>query len=179
MPSEELVTIAIYSNPIEARLAKARLEESGVTVSLTGEEIALTQWSLTQANGAIRVQVAARDAVRADEILSDPAYDDSYEGLSEVAGDATSPEPDEVQQYGSPNQREELANRAYRAAMLGIPYIFLQPYATWLLWHASSNSDLPLRAEYARRLEIAQWINFVMGLLVVCWIVVTFGSIGR
>jgi len=68
----ELVTIARYSMPYEAHLAKARLEAEGIPVFIADEHLLSINWLYTPAVGGIKVQVpedwveAARDILTTD-----------------------------------------------------------------------------------------------------------------
>lgn len=68
----ELVTVARYSMPYEAHLAKARLEAEGIPVFIADEHLLSINWLYTPAVGGIKVQVpedwvdAARDILTTD-----------------------------------------------------------------------------------------------------------------
>ena len=67
--SEDLVTIAHYNNAQEASLAKAALEDDGVTSYLSGTESSNMLWLVGSALGGVKLQVTTRDAERATAIL--------------------------------------------------------------------------------------------------------------
>lgn len=66
---ETVVTIERYTDMLEAELAKGRLEASGITCFLSGENA-----GLLYGNGldAVQLQVAAADEEDARAILNDP-----------------------------------------------------------------------------------------------------------
>ncbi|TCK75460.1 DUF2007 domain-containing protein [Acidipila rosea] len=68
---EEVVTVASYTEPLEAEMAKLRLESAGINVFLAGENARIMEPGL----GPLRLQVAAADEVDARSILSDPGAD--------------------------------------------------------------------------------------------------------
>jgi hypothetical protein len=76
---DKLITIAEFQNDLEAQMAKSALEENGISAIIVGGNIK----DLLPADGMLNVQlqVFARDAERAGEILS------SQEGQVEHQGD--------------------------------------------------------------------------------------------
>jgi hypothetical protein len=66
---DELVTVATYPDVAEAQLAKERLELEGVRAFVIDAQTAGVMPFLASATGGVRVQVDARDATRAREIL--------------------------------------------------------------------------------------------------------------
>ena len=67
MPSP--VIIGAYSNPLEAHLAKGRLEAEGIPASLAHEHHVWANWVYSQAPGGVKVQVPAEYAERAARVL--------------------------------------------------------------------------------------------------------------
>lgn len=65
----KLVTVGTFTGPIEAHLAKGRLEVEGLPAFVVHEHHIWANWSYSQALGGIKVQVIAEDAVRAAMIL--------------------------------------------------------------------------------------------------------------
>jgi hypothetical protein len=65
---EEIVTVARFTEPLEADMARLRLQSAGIEVFLTGENARILEPGL----GDLRLQVAAEDAVDARAILADP-----------------------------------------------------------------------------------------------------------
>ena len=70
----ELVTVGIYSHAYEADLAKSRLESEGIMAFAANEFFVDRLYS--SAIGAVKLQVRAPDAERAQEILSIDESDD-------------------------------------------------------------------------------------------------------
>ena len=64
---EQVVTVASFSEPIEAEMAKGRLESAGIVVFLSGENARIMEPGL----GPLRLQVEAKDEVDARAILND------------------------------------------------------------------------------------------------------------
>jgi hypothetical protein len=69
--ASQLVTIATYSTPEMAHLAKNQLEDAKITTHLADEMVVGTDWELgNTAVGGIKLQVAAHDEDRARKILA-------------------------------------------------------------------------------------------------------------
>ena len=64
---EEIVTVASFTEPLEAEMARSRLESAGVEVFLSGENARIMEPGL----GPLRLQVAAKDAEDARALLAD------------------------------------------------------------------------------------------------------------
>jgi hypothetical protein len=69
------VTIATYSQPLEARVALTRLEDSGIEAFLADENLVTINWMWSNAVGGIKLQVDVEDANRASEALALNAAD--------------------------------------------------------------------------------------------------------
>lgn len=65
--AEELVTVGTFLEPIEAEMAKGRVESAGIVVFLSGENARIMEPGL----GPLRLQVAPEDAEDARAILAD------------------------------------------------------------------------------------------------------------
>jgi hypothetical protein len=68
-----LVTIATFSFPHEAHIAKATLEASGIPAFLADEHTINMQWLYSNAMGGVRLQVPQEFAAQAQEVLNEPA----------------------------------------------------------------------------------------------------------
>ncbi len=64
---EELVTVGRFPEPIEAEMARGRLESAGIEVLMSGENAAILEPGL----GPLRLQVAPADEEDARAILAD------------------------------------------------------------------------------------------------------------
>ena len=64
-----LVTIAVYSHPYEADLAKARVEAEGIPAFVADEFMVNLNWLYSNAIGGIRLQVPESDVELAREVL--------------------------------------------------------------------------------------------------------------
>ncbi len=64
---EEVVTVAEFTEPLEAEMARGRLQSAGIEVFLSGENARILEPGL----GPLHMQVAARDEADARAILAD------------------------------------------------------------------------------------------------------------
>ena len=64
---EQVVTVASYSEPLEADMARLRLQSAGIEVYLAGENARILEPGLAP----LRLQVAAEDAEDARAVLAD------------------------------------------------------------------------------------------------------------
>ncbi|WP_445354897.1 DUF2007 domain-containing protein [Microbulbifer sp. EKSA008] len=65
-----LVTVARFSFPYEAQIAKARLESEGIHAFIADEHTVNMQWLYSNAMGGVRLQVSENDLDEANEILN-------------------------------------------------------------------------------------------------------------
>jgi tetratricopeptide (TPR) repeat protein len=128
--SERLLTVATFANPVEAHLAKNRLESAGIKAFLEGQETVGMAWHLTNAFGGIKLQVPEADAIDATAILQDNAGD---ELPADDAEEDLSPAIAEDRAESAPTNREQNADRALRGSILGLLLPPVQFYVTWLL----------------------------------------------
>lgn len=76
-----LITITSFANPVDANLAKTRLEAEGIDCVVTNEHIASMNWIWPLAIGGVGLQVRESDAERAAEILEgDASGEDEMDG---------------------------------------------------------------------------------------------------
>ncbi len=64
---EEVVTVGDFTEPLEAEMARGRLQSAGIEVFLAGENARILEPGLA----SLRLQVAAKDAADARAILAD------------------------------------------------------------------------------------------------------------
>lgn len=62
-------TVAHYTDPIEAHLARGRLLSEGIEAHLGDEHLAFANWEWRLAVGGVKLRVADRDADRARAVL--------------------------------------------------------------------------------------------------------------
>lgn len=66
-----MVTVASFSKPEEAHLARMRLEASGIPAFIRDENMVQTNWLYSNAIGGVRLQVAEEDLAEAQSLLSE------------------------------------------------------------------------------------------------------------
>lgn len=173
-PHDRLLVIATFASSSEAHVAKGRLAAEGIRGALDTEALLNMDWFLTNAVGGVKLLVFEKDAERAAAIL-DEADRRRFEGEEQVEeGEAEShrsriqsrkshQEAASADEYyddeDEPTRREEEADRAYRAAGLGLVFIPLQFYVVWLLWKIVL-SDERLARRQRRRALVAAAISF-------------------
>ncbi|MFO1518965.1 MAG: DUF2007 domain-containing protein [bacterium] len=68
--SAPFVTIATFSRPFEAYLAKGKLESEGIEVFIADENIVGINWLLSNLVGGVKIQVREEEREKAVEILN-------------------------------------------------------------------------------------------------------------
>lgn len=121
MTNSRLITIASYSLPHEAHIARAHLEAEGIPVNVADEHTITMQWLYSNALGGIKLQVPPECEERAKEILAQ----DFSELLDEEFG------KDEVHcsQCGSTNVKPYTKGKKPAFVvflLLGFPLFFYQ-----------------------------------------------------
>lgn len=64
------ITIATYDNPVEANIARGKLENENIPCYLTDENTVSTNWLWNNAIGGIKLMVDEKNSIIAREILS-------------------------------------------------------------------------------------------------------------
>jgi len=84
---QKLITIANFTLPVEANLAKAKLKSEGIQSFILDEHTVGMDFAYSRALGGVKLQVRTADARRATEILaqgarpksgSDEKYDNKF-----------------------------------------------------------------------------------------------------
>jgi hypothetical protein len=101
-------TVAHYTDPIEAHLARGRLQSEGIHAHLGDEHLAMANWEWRLAVGGVKLRVADRDAERARTVLR--AMD-----AGEYALDADS---DDARALQAPDRESWSSRLAWAALML-------------------------------------------------------------
>jgi hypothetical protein len=146
---EPVTTVATFSTPVEAELARNRLEEKGIAASVADAETAGMLFALGGALGGVKVQVAESDAARARAVLASRegrsalSDNDDY-GLEErvKAGRRArlrhSPVKADEEDEDEPveSDADAIAARAWRSAVIGLLMLppLLHFYSAWLLF---------------------------------------------
>lgn len=77
----DVVTIASFNEPLEAEMAKLRLESAGIEVYLSGENARIMEPGL----GPLQLQVSADDETDARAILADPGEPPDTSGDAQMS----------------------------------------------------------------------------------------------
>lgn len=67
--SDKWVTVGSFSQPVEAHLARTKLESEGIQCVVNDEYLVRVNWLLSNAVGGVKVMVPAWEADRAVEVL--------------------------------------------------------------------------------------------------------------
>ena len=70
------ITIARYTEPLEAEMARLRLQSAGIETFLSGENAGIMEPGL----GPLQLQVSMEDEADARAILADPGLSDAEQG---------------------------------------------------------------------------------------------------
>ena len=149
--SQSLVTIATYWNPTDARLARMYLEAAGIRSVLQNEHSVTMNWlEIANASRGVQLQVDSADVDVAIEVLerkSTPADEigDEWDTLPETTREEEEEPSTEVtaitpvgpdvddEKYAPLNQRELRIKRAFVTSIVGLMFLPLEFYATYLL----------------------------------------------
>lgn len=71
MATNELITIAYFTDAIEANIIKGRLAAEGVRVNIADQHYITMNWFLSNALGGVKLQVFQDDVPKAKRILKD------------------------------------------------------------------------------------------------------------
>ena len=145
--SDELVTIARFSDSFSAELARNDLQAAGIKAFLIDQSFASNVWYLTTAVGGIRLQVLASDAKRAAQVFSSESHahrvlaDDDRMADEHHPNDGaiSNEEPDEEIDDSTP--REKDARRAFRSSILSLLFPLLGVYTVWLLLKVAFSNE--------------------------------------
>lgn len=124
---ERLITVAAFNEPIEAHLARSRLECEGLVCSLADEHIVGVYWLSTSAVGGVKLQVRERDREQALRVLEETSAR-PVASAEWVTGDLDAPR---CPSCGSLRVERERFNRRLvflSWVLLGIPLPFLRRF---------------------------------------------------
>jgi hypothetical protein len=125
--ADRLVTIAAFSEPIEAHLARSRLECEGVACSLADEHIVGVYWLSTSAVGGVKLQVRERDREHGLRVLEE-ASSRPASSAEWVTGDLDAPRCPNCGSLKVDRERFQRRLVFLSWALLGIPLPFLRRY---------------------------------------------------
>ena len=121
-PRHRLVAVASYASPIEAHLARSRLETAGIHAFVADEHIVAVHWLCSSAVGGVKVQVRLRDLDAARRLLEAPPIRSSRSAHF-VTDDLSAPR---CQRCGSLEVERRYARRVSFASalLLGFPLLW-------------------------------------------------------
>lgn len=122
MNNNDLITIATFSNSIEASLGEQQLKAARISCLLADEATTNFASHLIVAVGWIKLKVRRADINNAIDILT--ATNIPHQAINDNAGD------DEFEQI---SPADETLERAFRCAVIGLIFFPLQLYSLWLL----------------------------------------------
>ncbi|MGF1674295.1 MAG: hypothetical protein ACFCUV_11520 [Rivularia sp. (in: cyanobacteria)] len=122
MNYDELVTIATFTNSIEASLAEQQLKAARIRCILADEATTNFAWHLSVAVGWIKLKVHRADINNAIDILT--ATNIPFQAFDDDTDD------DEFEKISPADQTLETA---FRSAVIGLIFFPLQLYSLWLL----------------------------------------------
>ncbi len=163
MTRHKLVTVATSPNSVVAHLVRQELGSAGVRCFINDDNMVSTYWAL----GGVKLQVDETDACRAVAVL---------DALHPVVAAAKADGEASGTVKAEGNERSRLAERAWRAALIGIGLLPAQVYASWLLLKVY-DSEEPLSEQARRQMVYASLINLpymVFALFLALLGVVTF-----
>lgn len=67
--SGQWITVATYSEPVEAQLARTKLESEGITCVVSDEYLVRANWLLSNAVGGVKLRVPSWDEAHARDLL--------------------------------------------------------------------------------------------------------------
>ncbi|WP_417387023.1 DUF2007 domain-containing protein [Gimesia sp.] len=169
--SQELITVATLSSPVEASLVQNQLEAAGIRSFMSDEAAVGMAWYLGNAIGGVKVQVAESDAPRAFDVVNghEPVTITEADwrnpaGLDEEAEEFDSEwEEDEAAEEESAaktpdSDLNEMVDRAWKTAVYGILLFPLQLYSLLLLIKIAFRGE-NLSFEQRRKVRISYFMN--------------------
>jgi len=159
----KLVTVAEFSDSVQAAMARNYLAAAGVPAFLSDEATVATAWHLAGALGGIKLQVAEEDEGPARQLMAEIALAGAEPAREDRGADLPG-EPDDDEQIRL-TAREEDAHRALKGAIFGILFCPLQVYVFWLLLKVFASGQ-PLGARYRGEAIVAAAINLPFLLLI-------------
>ncbi len=159
--SDRLVTVAAFQDPVAANLAKNFLESEGIPATIVDEWTVSTLWSVANAIGGIKLQVAAFHLERAEMLLSQ-AQDDHADVDGESPATQTAIATEEIAEELRAEREDkepvnQLVDRLFRVLVLGMLFWPLQLYTLWLLLQLMSE---PGQVSANRRWKI--WVGMLL-----------------
>ncbi len=181
---KQLVTIATFDQPAQARLVQNALQEAGVRATVSDESLVAMDWLLSNAVGGVKVQVWDEDAEKAVQLL-ESRFGEHGEGLGTdvteeelaAAAEVSTPEDGDTSALPLPEteepepsipayeSRDDYARRLVFTAILGLIFPPLTAWSTYLFLNAAFGVG-PLSS----RGRFNLWVGGGMTLTGLCWL---------
>lgn len=181
MVHQNPVIAGIYSSVIDANLARNLLELEGIKAMLADDQAVGMAWQMSTAMGGVKVLVRECDQARAEAILTSmnkAPFEDTAPGAdsTSVSGDNSAENSLQIelldQQDAACNDRERMAEAAWKATLVSLLFLPLQLYVFWMLLQIMS-SDSVLRPRFLNLAWRAACVNipalFVLACIVSFW----------
>jgi hypothetical protein len=175
-----LVTVATYWDPMEAHIARLRLAHEGITAFLEKEFTVQMAWHFTNAIDGVRLNVPARLLEEAQKLLStkelfsdwqpSKCWEASLNGIPVVTEEEELAVARDLEFREPLSLREELAERALRAAILGLRWEIPFLFACGLLWKFYTTEG-ECRSAYLRK---ANWAWGMTALMATVFLFIIF-----
>lgn len=174
--SDHLICIASFPSSALANIAASRLEAEGIRACLEGEAAAETLWQMGPTISGVRLMVFEDQADKAIAILESVEHSSDDEPTSEEDQDDSDPDGEDSTPAWI-TRRSEIATRAWRAAIIGLFFVFCIPmlnvYSMYLMVSNGLLSEEPeapkdwrINATLVVNLVvIAIWSLFVIAML--------------
>jgi Putative prokaryotic signal transducing protein len=88
-----LISIATFTNPLEAHIVRGRLRAEGIETWVAHEHHIWANWFLSTALGGVKLQVRPEDAQRAEEILRQEQAGDFETLVADTDKESAEPRP--------------------------------------------------------------------------------------
>jgi len=138
--------IATFETPIQAHIARNKLEAAGIVATISNEMLVGNAWHFGSAVGGVQLHVGAENVEAALKILSEQHPSDNHDAsLAAADGDDTQEfteedfkkdwdeEEEDDSETTLETEADRLAKRASKSGLLGLILPFLQIYTFWLL----------------------------------------------
>jgi len=124
-----LKTVATFTNPIEAHIVRGRLECEDIVAFVSQEHHIWAKWSLSQALGGVKVQVAPGNFEQAFSVISDINSGKFIESLNELGLDE-----DAIVCNRCKSSQVSSVNWPWKLALISLFLFFIPlPYTTKLV----------------------------------------------
>jgi hypothetical protein len=168
--SAEWVTVSAFDREIDASFARDRLEAAGIEAQLANQATVGLAWHMARAVGGVQLQVAAEDVERAEAVLAEDFDDPDEEDDPVVDVGPRAGEGSDEAEEAPPNERERLAERAFRTAVFAFLFWPIFIWAAILSLRVWTTPG-PWRPHYRRRARWAAAFASVPWILVLLYLV--------